>query len=584
MSPNLSGQTLDKYRILEEIGRGGMGVVYKAHDTVLDRLVAIKVLAPHLTWDQEFIKRFFREARVAARLKHPHIVTIHDVTQARGHHFIAMEYLEGRSLAEIIHRHGPLPPERAARILSQIARALDHAHAQGLVHRDVKPGNVIVGSHDNATLTDFGVAKSLEGTRLTQSGVMVGTPAYMSPEQVRQQPTGPATDVYALGVVAYEMLGGRPPFEGDTPHVLYAHAYEEPRPLPQVNSKVSPAVGAVVQKALAKAPGKRYGSAKAFAKALEQAVRSRGQEGVRKPPPPRPSSPSVARVSQAPLWPLIGALAAVIVVMMVVTFWAAINKPDEQTVATQIAVAQTATQIAAVEATQTAVAQTATQIAAVEATQTEVAAATETAVAQPTATETAAPPATPTATPTPAPTTPTPTPILTATSTPTPTATPTSTPALTATSTPTPTATPIPTPTLTATPTPKATPTATHTPTHTPTPVPTGITLSEPANGATVSGLVTFSWEWSEQLEEGEVFDVKVCQGGGCPPESGKTNTDQKTWDWCPDTGEGVYRWKVEIIDEVSKNPKGPTSEVWEFTWEGGCGSSPDKKGTPTGP
>jgi len=345
MELNLIGQTLGKYRILEEIGRGGMGVVYKAHDTVLDRLVAIKVLAPHLTWDQEFVKRFLHEARSAARIEHPHIVTIYDVAQARGHHFIAMKYLEGRSLAEIIRREGPLPSERVVRILDQIAQALDYAHARRLIHRDVKPGNVIVSPHDHATLTDFGVAKALAGTQLTRSGTMLGTPSYMAPEQVKQQSVGPATDVYALGVVAYEMLGGRPPFEGDTPHVLHAHVYEEPPPLSKVNPKVSPPLGGVIHKALAKEPGKRYGSAGVFVEALEQVI------GLREPwvvPKPAPHS------GQVPLWPLFGALAAVLIVVVMV-FWRVINKPDAQDVATRVAVAatETAAPIATVAATAT---------------------------------------------------------------------------------------------------------------------------------------------------------------------------------------------------------------------------------------
>ena len=278
-----------------------------------------------------------------------------------------------------------------------------------------------------------------------------------------------------------------------------------------------------------------------------------GGRGAARRVPPRAAAP---RPSGVP-WPVVGGMLAIMAVAVMV-FWTVINKPlDEQAIATQTAVAQTVTQIAAVEATQT-----------------EVAAATETAVAQPTATEEAAPTATPAEPPT-------------ATPTEVPTATPTAMPTPTHTEEPTrtPTETLTPTPTLTATPTPTTTPppptpTATSTATQTAIPVPTGITLSEPANGADVSGLVTFSWEWSEQLEEGEVFDVKVCQGGGCPPESGKTNTDQKTWDWCPDTGEGVYRWKVEIIDNTTKQPKGPTSKIWEFTWTGSrrevCDKCPD--------
>ena len=434
MQLNLIGQTLGKYRILEEIGRGGMGVVFKAHDTVLDRLVAIKVLAPHLTWDQEFVQRFLQEARAAARLKHPHIVTIYDVGQLQGHHFIAMEYLEGHSLAEIIRREGPLPMERAVRILDQIAQALDYAHAGGLIHRDVKPGNILVGPQDHATLTDFGVAKALAGTRLTRSGTMLGTPSYMAPEQVRGRPVGPATDVYALGVVAYEMLRGRPPFEGDTPHVLYAHAHEKPQPLPQVNPRIAPAVGAVVHKALAKEPDKRYGSAGVFAAALGQAV------GLREPAPPRP------------LWPLFGALAALLVVALV--FWIGRfgGEPAEpvspETVSGETVVA-TATQ-APVAPTSTATPiPTSTPTATLTPTSTTVPTFTATATPRPTLAPTAMPTATRTAT-----TTPTPTAVPTSTVTPAPTSTPTST------------ATPTRTPTVTST----ATPISTMTPTKTSTP------------------------------------------------------------------------------------------------------------------
>jgi serine/threonine protein kinase len=457
---NLIGQTLGKYRILEEIGRGGMGVVYKAHDTVLDRPVAIKVLAPHLTWDQEFVKRFLHEARAAARLKHPNIVTIYDVGRAQGHHFIAMEYLEGDALDEIIRRRGLLSPPRVARLVRQVADALDYAHGQGLIHRDVKPGNVIVSPQDHATLTDFGIAKSLEGTRLTQSGVMVGTPSYMSPEQVKQQSIGPATDVYALGVVAYEMLGARPPFEGDTPHVLHAHVYEEPPPLAGVNPKVSPAVGTVVHKALAKEAGKRYGSAGAFAAALGQAVGSRETEVIRKLPLSRPPSPPTARVSQLPLWPLFGGLLAMLM-LVVIVFGIPKYISEPRRAATQTAEALAATQTAAALVTET-VTLTATP--------------TETPTTpRPTEVPTATPTEAPTATPTETPMIPTPTEA--------PTPTPTETPMI-----PTPTEAPTPTPTEAPTPTPTEapTPTPTEAPTPTPTPIPPTASIAFPQNGATV--------------------------------------------------------------------------------------------------
>jgi len=594
---NLINQPLGKYRILEEIGRGGMGVVYKAHDTVLDRLVAIKVLAPHLTWDQEFVQRFLHEARTAARLEHSHIVTIYEVGRTQDHHFIAMEYLEGHSLAEIVRREGPLPPERAVHILGQIAQALDYAHAQGLVHRDVKPGNIIVGRQDHATLTDFGVARSLEGTRLTQSGVIVGTPAYMSPEQVKGKPVGTTTDVYALGVVAYEMLGGRPPFEGETPHVLYAHVYEEPAPL----AKVSPAIWTVVHKALAKEPAKRYGSAEVFAAALGQAIRSRTTEVVRQP---------LSRFSQVSLWPLLGALGAMLLLVALVfgigrfghepaapvppervsgetvvattTQVQVTHTPDvgatatakaqgttaakaqatatararavaateaaatstATTAATQKATVQPPTETAVAAATEATAAQTGTAIAAVAATRTAVA-ATATAVAQDT-TRAAEVAATRTAIAQSA----TQTVVVAATETGVTQAAATQTAVVAATQT-----------------------AMAH----------SVINLLQPTNGVRVSGLVTFQWAWTGTLRPSETFDVRVCKGEGCQPQFGKTNTDEITWQWCPDASGGIYRWQVLVIDKATKQPKGPTSGVWEFIWEGGCGQ-PTPTSTPVLP
>ena len=263
----IANQKLGQYRLLEEIGRGGMAVVYKAYQPTLDRYVAIKVLPHQFTFDREFVERFLREARAAARLNHPHIVTIHDVGEANGTYFIVMEYLEGPSLADLLRQQGALPPQQAAQIVAQVASALDYAHGQGFVHRDVKPSNVLLGAGGMAKLTDFGIVRAAEGTRLTQTGTLLGTPEYMSPEHIRGRGVDARSDIYSLGVVAYEMLTGRVPFSGDTMAVLHAHVYEPP------DLSVLPAgIGPVVERALAKEPEERFESAGTFAQALGQAV------------------------------------------------------------------------------------------------------------------------------------------------------------------------------------------------------------------------------------------------------------------------------------------------------------------------
>ncbi|MGC9336069.1 MAG: protein kinase domain-containing protein [Anaerolineae bacterium] len=263
-----SGSTVqDRYHILEEIGRGGMAVVYKAYQPALERYVAIKALPQELTYDREFVERFLREARAAAKLNHPNIVTIHDVGQADSTYFIVMEYVDGRSLADLLKHSAPLPQQRVVQIISHMASALDYAHRHGFVHRDIKPGNVLLDAQGVAKLTDFGIVKAAEGTRLTQTGTLLGTPAYMSPEQARGLEVGHLTDVYSLGVIAYELLSGRVPFSGETMAVLHAHAYEAPdlQPLP-------PRARGVLQKALAKRPEQRFPSAGAFAQGLIKAV------------------------------------------------------------------------------------------------------------------------------------------------------------------------------------------------------------------------------------------------------------------------------------------------------------------------
>jgi len=268
---DLIGKPLGKYKILQEIGRGGMGAVYKGYDTALERYVAIKVLAPHLTWQKEFIRRFFQEAKAAAKLNHPNIVTVYDIGEQGGTYYIVMQYIEGRPLSQIIRHEGPLPLERVAHIIEQVASALEAAHRAGLIHRDVKPGNILVEPGDRAVLTDFGIAKALESTGFTRTGMMVGTPGYISPEQIRGEQVGPAADQYALGVVAYEMLAGEPPFQGDTATLLYKQANEPPPSLRDRNLQVSPEVERVVMRALAKRPEERWKSVRTFAQALTQA-------------------------------------------------------------------------------------------------------------------------------------------------------------------------------------------------------------------------------------------------------------------------------------------------------------------------
>jgi hypothetical protein len=271
---NLVGTQLGKYEIQAEIGRGGMGLVYQGYDHLLDRQVAIKVLAPHLVWEPGFVERFLREARSAARLKHASIVTIFDVGQQDNRYYIVMEYLEGLTLADLIRQRGALPLDEIASITRQVAGALDYAHHYGLVHRDVKPGNVVIDPSGRATLTDFGVARAGQETRLTTTGALIGTPQYMSPEQAQGDEVGHEADIYSLGVVVYEMLAGRTPFDATTPHaVLHQLIYDPPPSLSTVRPDLPSQLDSVLDTALAKQPTARYQSAGAFATALEGVLR-----------------------------------------------------------------------------------------------------------------------------------------------------------------------------------------------------------------------------------------------------------------------------------------------------------------------
>jgi serine/threonine protein kinase len=271
----MMGTNLASYQIMREIGRGGFAGVYKGVDTSSNRTVALKVLAPHLVWDKDFVSRFQREAQTVARLDHPNIVAIHNVGEADGNHYIAMDYLDGRTLKQLIDKEGALPLERAAHIIQQLASALDYAHQKGIVHRDVKPSNIIIGPHDHATLTDFGIVKATEGTRLTSTGVTLGTPEYMSPEQGQGLDVDRRSDIYSLGVVLYEMLTGKVPFSGTTPlAVLHKHVYEPPTALQALNPRLPQRLDRVVAKALAKDPNDRLSTAGDMAAAVLERERT----------------------------------------------------------------------------------------------------------------------------------------------------------------------------------------------------------------------------------------------------------------------------------------------------------------------
>src|SRR4051794_16974765 len=254
-----------RYELHRRIARGGMADVFLARDQLLDRPVAVKVLFPEYAADPAFVVRFRREAQSAANLNHPNIVSVYDWGQEQGTYFIVMEYVEGRSLADIIKAEGPLHPQRAAEIASDMAAALGFAHRNGMIHRDVKPGNVLISPTGQVKVADFGIARALGASaddNLTQAGSVMGTATYFSPEQAQGLSLDPRSDLYALGVVLYEMVTGGPPFTGDNPvAIAYKHVQEQPTPPRQVNPDVPVALEAIILKLIAKTPGARYASA-----------------------------------------------------------------------------------------------------------------------------------------------------------------------------------------------------------------------------------------------------------------------------------------------------------------------------------
>ena len=254
--------TLGEYEILAELGHGGMAAVYLAHDLALDRKVAIKVLAPALLLMGEgMVERFKREARTAAALSHPHIIPIYAVKDSEHILYFVMKHVQGRALDAVIHDVGPLPIAMVQTILAQVGDALGYAHRHGVIHRDIKSANIMLDEDGWAVVTDFGIAKVVQAQGLTVTGVTVGTPTYMSPEQCATHEVTGASDQYSLGVVAYEMLTGRLPFEGDsTMAVMYAHFNERPRPVTELRPDCPPNLGAGVMRMLEKDPAARWPS------------------------------------------------------------------------------------------------------------------------------------------------------------------------------------------------------------------------------------------------------------------------------------------------------------------------------------
>jgi hypothetical protein len=270
------GQEIGQYRVVEQIGLGGMATVYKAYQASMDRFVALKVLPRHFMHDPAFLGRFEREARTIAKLEHARILPVYDYGEHEGVPYLVMRYVEGGALSDMLRQHPDgLPLDEAARLIGQIASALDYAHQAGVIHRDIKPSNALVDRSGDVLLTDFGIAKIAEATvQFTGQGT-VGTPAYMSPEQAMGKELTPATDVYSLGIVLYEMLTGRVPFQAETPiAVINAHIYD-PLPLPRsLRPDLPEMVERILLKTLAKVPEARYQTAGEMAAALSAAIRA----------------------------------------------------------------------------------------------------------------------------------------------------------------------------------------------------------------------------------------------------------------------------------------------------------------------
>jgi len=571
---DLIGKSFGPYKILDKIGEGGMAIVYKAYQESLGRYAAIKVLRAELARDEEFVSRFRREALAVAQLNHPNILHVYDAGVANGVYYMAMGFVDGGSLKDMIAQ-GPVEPAYAASIGAQLADALDYAHKQGIVHRDVKPSNVLMTRDGRPMLTDFGIAKALyESAALTRTGISIGTPEYMAPEQIQGQPVDGRTDIYALGIVLYEMVTGWAPFSTPTPvATLYKQVNEPPPPLHQVNVNVPDWLEGVVGKTLAKRPEARYQQAADLAAALRsravggappvgaaiaaaapilaaaegrppskaaEPVKSEGKVAASKPavtPVPAKSAAGRPDAAVAPLPGvpaqevrkkrglavpiLIGAIALLVIALAAGGVYLAMGGggDDGGNVAGVITV---------------------------------VVVSGETTTVLPTEVQSLPSPVIIVASSTPQPSN---TPAPAATDTPQPTATNTLAP--TATNTPKPTATNTPKPAPTATATKKPAPPKTYPP-----PI-----LTNPPAGANCYDTrgCTYNWTWSGKLAANEYFQVQMIGPGNehrgiHPPTKGYTFTSDETtyWilaDWCNPSYYCNLKWTVAIIQWDGKDP-----------------------------
>lgn len=270
--PDLSGRILGDYDLLEPIGRGGMAAVYRARHRSTGRVVAVKILSPQAAENESFLLRFRREARVVERLRHPNIVPVEGFGEVGDYAFLVMPYLRVGSLADRL-AHGPLTPQEGGRILSQICNALDYAHRQGVVHRDVKPSNILLDEKGNALLADFGLAQIHDASISLTGSALLGTPAYVSPEQVRGETVDARSDQYSLGIVLYQLTTGKLPYEAETPMAVLLKQVNEPMPRPRlVNANIPEPVERVILKATAKDPAERFESMEALNEAFQAAL------------------------------------------------------------------------------------------------------------------------------------------------------------------------------------------------------------------------------------------------------------------------------------------------------------------------